>query len=134
MLLSGDAREGVENVCVVGGALGDGPVLHRGSDEVGDFRIELLAGLDGLAQLLVDVLGQPFLELFVIEHIAAKEFMRGVVLKVERSALGLEVGDSVDRILTGVVGLHETGLPFELFSIQVWNLWANPAQTQLKLQ
>ncbi len=67
MLLGGDAGEGLEPVGEVGGAVLQGPLLHRVSHGVGDAQVYGLAVVDGLTQLLVYGLGQAFLHVCVGE-------------------------------------------------------------------
>ena len=58
VLLGGQAGERLEPVGVVGGAVLDGPVLHRGGHHVGHLRVERLAGVDGAEEALEDLLGE----------------------------------------------------------------------------
>ena len=53
VLLGGDAGERLEPVRVVGGAVFDGPFLHRVGDDVGDLEVERAILLDGLGKVLV---------------------------------------------------------------------------------
>ena len=59
VLLGGQARHRVEDVCVVGRALRQRPVLHRRGDGVGHGRIELRALVDRRGDGLEHRLGQP---------------------------------------------------------------------------
>ncbi|VWM24384.1 Uncharacterised protein [Collinsella intestinalis] len=69
VLLARDARERLEPVGVVGGALGDCPLLHGVGHGVGHVEVERLAFLDGRRELLVHVLGEPLLhDVFGEDH------------------------------------------------------------------
>ncbi len=68
VLLGGDARQRLEPVGVVGGALLDGPLLHGVGDDVGHVLVQRRALLDGLHQLLVGGLGQTLAHDVLVEH------------------------------------------------------------------
>ena len=59
VLLGGESGKRLEPVGEVGGAVLDGPVLHRGRHHVGHLGIERLAQLDGPHQALEHLLRQP---------------------------------------------------------------------------
>ena len=61
MLLGRDARERLEPVREVRGALLERPLLHCVGNLVGDVQIEGRAVVDDLAELLVRGLGEPLL-------------------------------------------------------------------------
>ena len=61
MLFRREAREGLEDVRVVGRAALERPLLHRLGDLVGEIRVERLAGREHGLELLVGVLREPFL-------------------------------------------------------------------------
>ena len=71
VLLGRDARERLEPVREVRGALLERPLLHRVRDLVGDVKIERLAVVDDLAKFLVRWLGEPLLHHGVREEQAA---------------------------------------------------------------
>ena len=58
VLLGGEAGQRLEPVGEVGGAVLDGPVLHRGGHDVGHLGVERLAPVDGPDQALEDLLGE----------------------------------------------------------------------------
>jgi hypothetical protein len=58
VLLGGKPGERLEPVGVVGGAVLDRPVLHRGRHHIGHGRIQRLPAVDGAEQAAVDLLGE----------------------------------------------------------------------------
>ena len=73
MLLGREARQRVEDVRVMRGALLDGPVLHGRRDDVGDGRVELRSLVDGPDHGLVHRLGEPLLHDGAAEHVRSEE-------------------------------------------------------------
>ena len=76
VLLGGQAGHRVEDVGVVGGALFQCPVLHRGRHRVGDRRVEFRALLDRRDHGFEDRLGQPHLHLCLREDIRSEDLAR----------------------------------------------------------
>ena len=74
MLLSCDARHGLEPVGEVGGALAYRPVLHGGSHHIGHSGIQGRALVNGAPECAVDILGEPLPHDRVVKNHAAKEF------------------------------------------------------------
>jgi hypothetical protein len=75
----------------------DGPVLHRGGNDVGGGRIERRAGGNGLAQRAIDVARKPALLHLVVECQRAENF-GGFRAVVRWAARALPVGDVTDGI------------------------------------
>ena len=73
VLLGGEAGQRLEPVGVVGGAVLDRPVLHRGRHDVGHGRVERLAAVDGAEQAAVDLLRQALPHHGPREHVAAED-------------------------------------------------------------
>ena len=67
VLLGRDARQRLEPMGVVGGALLDGPLLHRVGDDVGHLEIERLSLADGLEQAFVRGRRQTLLHRMLVE-------------------------------------------------------------------
>ena len=68
VLLGGDARQRLEPVGVVGGALLDGPLFHGVGDDVGHVLVQGGAFFDGLHQLLVGGLRQALAHDVLVEY------------------------------------------------------------------
>ncbi len=110
VLLRGQAGQRVEDVGVVGGALLQGPVLHRRGDRVGDLGVERAGLLDGGQDGLVDALRQTLLHRREAEDVLAED-LAGLLARVEadrRRHVGLDGGDG---LLADGVGCHVMGLP-----------------------
>ena len=73
VLLGSDAIQRLEPVGVMSSTLFHGPVLHGVGHSIGHIEIQVLAFVDGLAQGLIYVLGQPLLHDVVVEHRGTKE-------------------------------------------------------------
>ena len=73
MLFGGDAGHGLEPVGKMGDPLGDGPILHGVGHGVGQIQIEGHSRVDGLAQRLVDILGQTFPHHLVVKDQTAEQ-------------------------------------------------------------
>ena len=101
VLLCGEPREGIENVCVVRGTLFNGPVLHRHRHGVCNAGIDLLALLDRCLQCPVDALGQTVFHDRVAENIGAKNLARGSLAKVPSLTVRLVVVNRRNRTGTG---------------------------------
>ena len=101
MLLCGEPRERIENVCVVRGTLLNGPVLHRHRHGVCNAGVDLLALLDRCLQCLVDALGQTVFHDGVAENIGAKNLARGSLAEVPSLSVRLVVVNRRNRTGTG---------------------------------
>ena len=110
MLFGGMARQGIKDVREVGSALLDGPILHGGSHDVRQRRIELDPLLDGLAQGLVDDPGQAFLHHLVAENVASVDFSRLGVGIVQGGEIRFVAGNGSDGIAAGVASAHASVL------------------------
>ena len=90
VLLRGEARQGLEDVRVVGGAALQRPLLHRLGDLVGEVGVERLAGGEHRLQLLVRVLREAVLLHRGREDVGAERVVRllGQVDGAERLAVG----------------------------------------------
>ena len=99
VLLGGQPGHRVEDVRVVGGALLQGPVLHRGRDGVGDRRVQLGALFDRRDDRLVHRLRQACLHLGLGEDVGAEDLARRLARDEadRRRHVGLDV---VDRLQT----------------------------------
>ena len=73
MLLRSDAGQRLEPVGVVGGSLLDCPLLHLVGNHIRRGQIQLLALLNGIFQLPVNLLGQAFLHHRIVEHVLSKD-------------------------------------------------------------
>ena len=74
VLLARDARERLEPVGVVGGALGDCPLLHGVGHGVRHVQIKRLTAFDGGGEFFVHVLGEPLLHDVFGENHRAEAF------------------------------------------------------------
>ena len=72
MLFGGDTGQGLEPMGEMGRALLDRPILHGICHAVGDGGIEILTAGNGLAQRLINVLGQSLTHDVVVEDHTAK--------------------------------------------------------------
>ncbi len=72
VLLGGDAGQRLEPMGVVGGTVGDRPILHGGGHCIGHAGIQLCAVIDGLAQGLVDLRTQIGLHHPIVKHQTAE--------------------------------------------------------------
>ena len=68
VLLGSDARQRLEPMSVVGGALLDGPLFHGVGDDVGHVLVQRRAFLDSFHQLLVGGLRQTLAHHMLVEH------------------------------------------------------------------
>jgi len=84
MLLCSQASEGIEDVRVVGGALGRCPFLHRGSDGVRDCRIQHVAFFDGALERTEHFFRQVRLHRCKPEGVAPEVRFRCRRLRVDR--------------------------------------------------
>jgi len=110
VLFGGMARQGIKYVREVGSALLDGPILHGGSHDVRQRRIELDPLLDGLAQGLVDDPGQAFLHHLVAENVASVDFSRLGVGIVQGGEIRFVAGNGSNGIAAGVASAHASVL------------------------
>ena len=95
VLLGGGAGHRHEPVRVVGGPVGQGPLLHAVGDRVGDDRVEGLEAVDGAPQPLEDRLGQVLPLGDLVEHVLAVDLLAGV-LQVVLGGGDPVVGDRLD--------------------------------------
>ncbi len=80
VLLARDARERLEPVGVVGGALGDGPLLHGMGHGVRHVQIKRLTAFDGGGEFFVHVLGEPLLHDVFGENHRAEAFGKKTIV------------------------------------------------------
>ena len=106
VLFGGVAGQGIEDMGEMGRALFDGPVLHGGSHDVRQRRIELHPLFDGLAQGFVDDPRQALLHHLVAEHVAAVDFGRLGVGVIQGGEVRLVAGDGSDGIAAGIASAH----------------------------
>ena len=101
VLLGGEPGERLEPVGVVGGAVLDRPVLHRGRHHVGHGRVERLPSVDGAEEAAVDLLGKALTHHRPGEDVAAEDR----VDPLGRRAVGVEHAGG-HRHTGGVGGGH----------------------------
>ena len=99
VLLGTAAGHGHEPVGVVGGAVGEGPLLHALRHRVGDGGVERLQPLNGAAQLLEDRLGQVLALGGLSEDVLAVDVSAGA-LEVVLGGGHLVAGNRLDGLLT----------------------------------
>jgi len=104
VLLGRRAREGLEPVGVVRGALLDGPVLHGRGDDVGGLVVEALTALDGAHQGLEDLLGEPSPHLVHAEHVGGEDLVDAGGLRSGGAVFPVEGGD--DGVVARMGGGH----------------------------
>ena len=75
VLFCGEAGQRMEPVRVVGGAAGNGPVLHGVGHGARDGGIEAGAGQDGLLKVHIHIMGQMPAHGVEREHVAAEIFV-----------------------------------------------------------
>ncbi len=101
VLLGGDARERLEPVRVMRGALLDRPFLHGVGYDVRDLYVERVAVLDGPHQLLVGCRWEALVHRMLVEHHLAVDVLdlRHLPLLVSRARLRVRQRHSVCHIL-----------------------------------
>ncbi len=73
MPFRGQAGEGLEPVCIVSGAVFDGPIFHHGSYGIGDFGIERFGVIDGTEETTIDLFRETLPHHAPRKHIIAED-------------------------------------------------------------
>ena len=106
MLLCRGSGEWVEDVCVMRGALLDGPVLHGRSDDISNRAIQLGTFINRGQDGLVDLFGQADLHHLCAEHIRPEEFAGGGLGEIQRFRCRTVDVDGLNSSLPGATSTH----------------------------
>ena len=80
MLFGGETGQRLKPVGIMGGAFFDGPFPYGGSYDVCHSRIQFLAAVDGLPELVINTLGKILAHGFVVEYIGSKNIHDGMIV------------------------------------------------------